>query len=353
MKISIAADIHLGIPNRLDDIIWALRKMADYNKAHNIKHLVILGDLLHDREQMGIKDLCAITELLEEIQSTYKQEVIAFPGNHDMYMKNSWDITSLRPLSKHLTYINTVSAIEIGGHKIWILPFIHYEADYMKAFKKIKKQAKKGDYLFTHIGVRGAKLNSCFLLKSWSVVDLGNNPFAAIYAGHFHNFQQVGNNMYYVGSPIPFKFDEGDVDHGFIVLDLDKNEHEFVSIWDGVKDGPPQFMTLDDKMLKSKTQEEISGNIVRVALFEEYTNHQMAEMRQYLEGLGAKTVRFINWASKEDKEAIELAKNNAATASELFKRFVEADKKGVKELNQAILLKLNNEITAEGDRRYV
>ena len=137
------------------------------------------------------------------------------------------------------------------------------------------------------------------------------------------------------------------------LLDLDKDEHEFISIWDGEADAPPQFMTLDGATITNKTSDDVKGNIVRVGLFEECTNNEMAEMRKNLEDLGAKQVRFINWASKEDKEILELAKSNATSATELFKRFIEADVKGTKGLKHPILLKLNKTITAEGDGRYV
>lgn len=353
MKITLAADLHVGTPNRLDDILWAVRKMVAYNVKHGIKHLIILGDLLHDREAVNIKDFCELVEVLDEATTKYDQEVIVFPGNHDMYLKNSWEITSIKPLARHVRYIDSVSDITIDGKKIWIIPFIYYEDEYVKTYNEVASKASPEDYLFTHIGIKNAQFDACFLLKSWSSVDFNNNPFKKIFTGHFHNYQKIWNNIFYVGSPIPFKFDEGDVDHGFVVLDLDTGEHELVSIWAGEKgSAPPQYLTLDDELILSKTSTEVSGNMVRVALFKEYTNNQMAEMRAHLEKLGAKTVRFINWASKEDKNTIEITQQSASSAGDLFERFVDADDKGSDGLTKSWLLKLNKEIIIEGDRRY-
>jgi len=354
MKINISADIHVGVPNRLDDIMWALRKMRQYNADNNIDTWLILGDLLHDRESLNIKDLCELVEFLEETDNRYNQKIISFPGNHDMFLKNSWDINSLKPLSRYIDCKTTVCKVNLGGIRFWILPFIHYESKYMKVLNKIEEKHEDGDVLLTHIGVKSATINTCFLLQSWSIVDFSNSPFDRIYTGHFHSKQQVGDNVWYPGSPIPFKFDEGDVDHGFFVFDTDTRTHEFVSIWHGGKDSddPPQFITLDDNLISSKKSDEINGNMVRVALSKDYTHNQLSEIKDHLTKLGAKKVRWMHLASKEDKEGMKLAQKTASSASELLEQYVDADEKGTKDLNKSLLTKINKMIIAEGDRRY-
>jgi hypothetical protein len=193
----------------------------------------------------------------------------------------------------------------------------------------------------------------CFLLKHWSIVDLSESGFDKVFTGHFHCAQQVGSNIWYPGSLIPFKFDEGDVDHGFIVLDTETLDHEFVSIWAGETqaDRPPQFLTLDDDGISAKTEDEVRGNVVRVALSHEYTSNQLEDIRKHLQELGAKTVRWLHIGSKDDKQKFEIAADQAATASELFTRFAAADK-NAKPLKMELLLKLNREVVSEGDRRY-
>lgn len=354
MRITITADIHVGVPTKGDDIIWALKKIRQYNAEQGIINWLILGDLMHDREFICVRDLCMLTAFLEETHAKYGQRLYAFPGNHDMYLKNSWDINSLKPLSKHIRGLSNVSKIEFDGRRFWVLPFIHYESEYMRVLGSIEKRYKPGDVLLTHVGVKNALLNTCFLLKSWSVVDFTQCPFDKIFTGHFHSHQQVGDNVWYPGSPIPFKFDEGDVDHGFIVYDTDTHTHEFVSIWYGEKDSsaPPQYLTLDKASLDSIPAAEIAGNIIRVALDRGYTHNERLEIKEKLEQLGARDVRWLQSASDEDKEAIKLAKKAASSASELFERYVAADKDGTKDLNHKLLAAMNKEVVSEGDRRY-
>lgn len=353
MRITITADIHMGVPGRLKDNIWALTRMRQHCVDNGIKHIIILGDLLHDREQLRIEDLNALVAFLIETDEKYGITVIAFPGNHDMYLKNSWDINSLKPLVRYLKSYHKVSAIKLGGIRFWIVPFVHYESEYMKILENVYKQHQESDVLLTHIGVKSASLNACFLLKCWSIVDFTDSPFDRVYAGHFHIHQQVGHNVWYPGSPVPFRFDEGDAEHGFFVFDTDTRTHEFINLWDGAgDDAPPLLWTVDDADLKSVNECKIKGNVIRVVLSHDYTHNQLSDMRKSLQNRGAKDVRWMHLASKEEKQSIEAA-TAAASAADLFKRFVEADGEGTKDLDTALLLKFNSVIVADGDRRYL
>ena len=354
MKICITADVHVGVPGKLNDIMWSLNKIRTHCVQHSIEYIIVAGDLLHDRESIRSDDLNSLVTFLDETDKEYGIKVIAFPGNHDMYMKNSWDINHIRSLDRYLhKSYHKISVMNLGGVRFFIVPFMHYEKDYMKVIHTLAEKHEEGDVILTHIGVKTACINTCFLLKSWSIVSFEDTPFDRVYTGHFHTHQKVGNNVWYPGSPIPFKFDEGDVDHGFFVFDTETRTHEFVSIWAGEKsnDAPPQFLTLDDDSISSKSTAEITGNIVRVALSKEYSHNQLAEIRKSLSDLGAKDVRWMHLTAKEDKDNIEIAQN-ASKASNLFERFMSADKDGTKDLNPKLLLKCNKDIVSEGDKSY-
>jgi len=354
MKLAITADIHVGIPGKLQYNMWGLRRIRQYCIERDIRHIIVLGDLLHDREQVRIEDLNALVEFLIETDEKFGITVITFPGNHDMYLKNSWDINSLKPLTRYLRSYHKVSRLRLGGIRFWIIPFIYYESEYMKVLKAVHKQHEEGDILLTHIGVKSATLNACFLLKSWSIVDFADSPFDRVYSGHFHIHQKVGHNVWYPGSPVPFRFDEGDAEHGFFIFDTEMREHNFINLWDGAgDDAPPQLWTIDDSSLQTMSRDKVNGNIIRVALSREYTHHQLAEIRQSLYELGAKDVKWLNLASKEERLNIEVAKNTAASAADLFERYLKADKTGTKGLSADLLLKLNTMIVADGDKRYL
>jgi DNA repair exonuclease SbcCD nuclease subunit len=357
-KVIFLADVHLGVGTRLHDIIWALQVVRDYSTHHGIDTCVVLGDLFHDREQIGIDVLCEAHAFLKSAK-TLGQKWIAFPGNHDMYLKRSWEYSSIAPMAEVLTIIRDVKLLMLDGKRFWILPFIYSENAYMRVVKRIQDQYQEGDVLLTHIGVRKAYKNICFLLQDWSIVDFSKTKFDQVFAGHFHTYQKVNDNLWYIGSIIPYKIDEGDVDHGFTVYDLEAREHEFVSIWDAGKEvdapgtPPPQYHTFYDELLDEKTPEDVDNCIIRVAMTREYSQSEKDTIRERLVGMGAREVRFFDISDEaKDRDPDDKPKHYTIPASRLFLKWIKEDKKNNSGLTSSLLKRLNRDVMSEGDEIY-
>ncbi len=355
-KIAITADNHLGVVGRLSDSFWACRVIREYCKRSNIDVVMVLGDLFHDRSSLGIDVLWHASQFFDETASKYDQKWIVFPGNHDMFLRNSWKINSLGALKKHLTVIDEIKLLTLNDRRFWILPFVQYEKSFMKVLKKLEERYETGDVLFTHIGVRGATLNTCFLLKDWSVVSFDWSKFQKIYTGHFHNKQQVGEKVFYPGSPIPFKFDEGDISHGFYVYDLETETHKFVNIWKAgeaffpEEKAPPQFCTFLDELVDTKTVQDVSNNIIRVALHREYSLEEKRKIKDKLMGMGAICVRWMNLSQRlQKKEEVLITEHPHRN---LFKTWLEMDAKNLEGLDISILYKAHDDVVQEGDELY-
>jgi DNA repair exonuclease SbcCD nuclease subunit len=355
-KIAITADIHFGVPGRLEDLLWAVRVLREYCKHAQIETVIICGDLFHDRQAIAIDILTHVSRFFEETAKEYDQEWIVFPGNHDMFLRHSWDINSISALKNALTVIEGIKAIQIDNKRFIILPFIQYEHAYMRVLSKIHQNVyQEGDILLTHIGVRSAVLNTCFLLKDWSMVDFYNSPFKRIYTGHFHSKQTLHERIHYPGSLIPFKFDEGDVPHGFYVYDTQEDDHKFINIWKaGAKffpeeKMPPQYYTITDDVIEQLDINDVHNGIVRIALQKDYTMDEKKSMKQKLMMIGAQAVRFYDITKKVQEQKIV----SAAPTKDLFKAWVDQDTKGTKDLDVKLLGRLNNEIILEGDEKYV
>lgn len=359
-KICITADIHFGVPGRTDDILWACKVIREYCKSFDIDVVLVLGDLYHNRQSIEIDVNAKVCQFFEQTKEQYGQQWVVFPGNHDMFLRHSWEINSLSPLRKHLQVIEDICLIEIQGTRFWIVPFITYEKTYMKVIQTIidHPQFRAGqDNLLTHIGVRSATLNTCFLIKDWSIVTFEGMPFHRVYTGHFHSKQQIGENVWYPGSPIPFKFDEGDVAHGFYVLDTQNDSHKFINIWKaGDKffpgiDQPPQFSTILDTDLNNLTAEQIKNSIVRIALQREYTTNEKNQIKLQITALGAKNVRWMDLYNKQIKvETVD--ENRSVLNTDMFEEWVKDDQDNIKELDIKILNRCNQEVVHEGDELY-
>lgn len=347
-NIIICADIHLGIPNKIDDGIWSLKTIEKYALENNIEKVVILGDLFHDRTNLNIE---VINKFCEFINNS-ELEWITFPGNHDLYLRNSWNINSIKPFSKNLTVFNDIKLIKIYSSKFWILPFIHYEKVFMDALSEIESKIEEDDILLTHIGVNNASLNECFLLKNWSVVNFTESKFKRVYTGHFHCKQKVGDNLWYPGSPIPNNFTEGFTEHGFFVFNTEKQTHKFINIKNLNFQFenyviPPDYINVEYKDYKIIDKKLLHNNKIRIILNEEITFEERNVVKNYMVENNALSV---NWLKLKDKE-VEL--NNVVSEkndfkkdySSMFKRWVEFDKP--KNLDCDVLEKLHSEIYQE------
>lgn len=356
-KFIILADVHLGVQGRLQDTLWALRVTREYAKRNSIKYVYVAGDLFHDRKSLDIDVLNAGYCFFKETRQEYDQEWVTSPGNHDMFLKHSWDVNSLIPMSDHLTVINDVKILKFDDVRFWVVPFIYFERAYMRVIDKISEQCQPGDNLLTHVGVRGAELNSCFLLKDWSIVDFENTPFERVYTGHFHTHQKVGKKVWYPGSLIPFKFDEGDVDHGFLVYDTEKRDHVFKNIWDlGAKyfpteSAPPQYHTFLDEFLLDKEPDDVKNCVVRIMATRDHTADEKSQTKNRLMSMGARSVRWMKFKEK----AITPKADIRIGIGDMFKDWLDTDKTNIEsqKLDIGLLRRLNVEIMTEGDEQYV
>jgi DNA repair exonuclease SbcCD nuclease subunit len=333
-----------------------IRKYANQN---NISDVIILGDLFHDRVSLSIDVLNEVYDFLN-LAVHDGQTWWSYPGNHDLYLKNSWKINSLHIFQKVINIIEDVQTINIGDVIFHILPFIHYESEYMRVLKDIEAKldnSKKPHILLTHIGIKGATLNQCFLLKNWSVVDFTNSTFDKVFAGHFHCHQDVGK-VTYPGGPIPFNFDEGAVEHGFIVYDTDTNTHEFIKTFEICKQfaplyKPPDYLTILDEDLP-QSLDIVAGNNVRVMLTKAYTNNELMTIKNTLRD--KRLAHSVSWLEPKEQINEDITEqtqlNGVGTPEALFKAWRALEKKS-DDLSEDLLMTIHGQVVAEAEERIV
>lgn len=334
-KIVITADWHFGYPGRLNDSVWAFKQIIKYCIKNNINKIFNLGDMTHNREYMTHDVSCALAESLQLMQRA-GIEMLTFPGNHDMYQRFSWEINALKMFKDSINLVNDVGRFEYADRTFWTVPFIEHEDIYMKVINKINEEANEEDILLTHIGVNKAIYNACFLMPNWNIVDFEDTKFDRVYAGHFHCHQKVGSKMWYPGSPLSFRFDEGLVNHGFMVFDSESNTHEFIDVYDTSGYRPSDFVTavsedLDDVL------DLADNNNVRIILNE---GDDKEAIRKTLEEKGAKKVTFTK--PKEDKVKID---KRAINRNNLFESWIEYD--SPEHLSHKLLVKLEADIRSK------
>lgn len=351
MKILICADLHNGVPGKSEDVIWSMDIIINYAIEHSITDILVLGDLFHDRVNLNIEILKEVFDKLTKAKENGQTWHI-FPGNHDMFLRNSWKITSLRSLATLHNIYEKITILKFADRRHIIVPFIQDESKYMDTINKIDKKTADTDILLTHIGVNNATLNECFLLKNWNTVILDHTKFAKIFAGHFHCHQTIGK-LTYAGSPIPFRFDEGMVSHGFLVYDPETANHEFINIRDiGLKYSDylaPDYLTISEEDITDGDVGNLfKNNNVRIILNEEKTAKESAELKEAVRIAGANKVSLMMPKKKLDTFGESIS--GSFNADALFEQFIEFDKP---ELDKDKLRKLHEEIKTEAEERYI
>jgi len=336
MKILITADWHFGYPGRLRDLAWAWGKMLELCNNEDINKVLLLGDLIHHREYLSHDVSNTVAALLDKANQN-NIEIITFLGNHDMFLRHSWRINALKPFSKSLTFIEGIGQFNIGSQSFWTIPFVESERTYNKILHAVDDQANADDILLTHIGTSGAIMNHCFLIKNWNVVSFEDTKFNRIYTGHFHCYQQVGSKTWYPGSPIPFRFDEGVVNHGFVIYDIDHNEHLFHELNVGGEKAPPDFISIESNNI-SEISEHCKGSHVKVQLSE---GDDREEIKKTLEENGALNVVF----TKPKDESITIDKKPSLKTDSIFESWLEHD--DPEKLDKKLLLSLEQTIRSE------
>jgi DNA repair exonuclease SbcCD nuclease subunit len=181
--------------------------------------------------------------------------------------------------------------------------------------------------------------------------------FDKVYTGHFHSQQQVGENVFYPGSPIPFKFDEGNTPHGFLVYDTVADDHTFVDLWEIAQDTlpgevpPPQYHTILDEQIDELVHDDVANNMIRISLSREYTPNEKAEIKSRLIEMGARTVRWMDITNKS-KLAVKPVVAHAENTN-LFQNWLEVDTKNIKNLDKNMLLSTHGEVILAGDEMYL
>lgn len=347
MKVLVSSDIHVGVPGKLQDSIWAIDVIRQAAARRDINTVLTLGDFFHDRESIPTDALSAADTIMDKIKQS-GQEWLLFPGNHDMFLKMSWEINSVKHLRHQATVLDRITLIEVGGRRMWVLPFVEHEDAYMQLVRQISKHTTPEDVLLTHIGVHQAVLNECFALKHWSTVDFDDSPFELVLSGHFHLHQDVGK-VVYPGSPIPFRFDEGTRPHGFLILDTDNLKWEFVDIRQEAKEigmdyTAPDYVTITDDDIN--TYKLSQNDHVRVVLSRDYSQQELEDIRQHLTQQGAQSVK---WMKRAMTTAGEISINqDSIKPDQLFDKWVEADKP--EDLSTDKLKRMNQDVVKMIDR---
>ena len=228
MKIAILNDTHAGMRNSSDIFIQYQEKFYSevffpYLKEHGIKQIIHLGDYYDHRKFINFKAQNANRQMFLNVLKEEGIHMDIIPGNHDVFYKNTNELSSLKELLGYYTSnVNIVmkpKVLDYDGCSIALLPWINSE-NYVDSINFIK--TCKASILGAHLELVGFDMMKG-LPNAHGMTTEHFDRFEMVLSGHFHTKSSQGN-IHYLGSQMEFTWADADDPKYFHVLDTETRE---------------------------------------------------------------------------------------------------------------------------------
>lgn len=329
-KALIFSDIHIHphkkSQERLEDCLKALEWVFETAKKNNIKNIICLGDLFHDRRTIDILSYNKTFDIFEKYQhSDSPFNIYLLLGNHDLWYYERLDVSSVSPFKNipNTTVINKPCTINISGFPVSFLPFTH------NPIEELKKINNNNNYkvLMGHVAINGASLNphagtvsEVSVENDNEMILVSSNEFKEwnhVFLGHYHAEQVIDGFIEYVGSPLQLDFGEVFQQKHIIIYDLETHDKEYV-----INDFSPKHLIISDE---KQSNYSLKNNFVILETSKDVGDPDIIDMRNKVSNAEVKSVviRRKSKEIKEDKKDIEILKLNLTKSEDMIASYIE------------------------------
>lgn len=297
-KIALITDTHFGI--RADSLVFLsyqekfLKEIFfPFLKENDIKHVIHLGDLFDRRKYINYATLNRVKSNFLFEMSNFDSHVIV--GNHDVYLKNTNEINSLRELvagKYNIKCYSEITEIEIDGYRLLLVPWINQENE-ERVIEVINKTQTQ--LCFGHFHLAG------FEMERGSVSTHGMDrsilsKFDMVFSGHFHHKSSDGH-IHYLGAPFQQTWADYDCMRGFHILDLKPRDLHFIQnpfdIFKRIEYNDTGIQSLK-QLIENYARVNIEDCFVKVIVSEKNNPFLFSEFLDYLETLKPFDLKIIH-----------------------------------------------------------
>jgi len=201
-----------GTNSRFQDLLNVLAQVDEYADEHEVRDILILGDLTHRR---GYVQFSVYARICDWICGHLKKNrrVIALVGNHDIESEGHHSLEPLRHMGVDVIDQPTWTISNDGIDTPWLLvPYLQH--DMVKAVNDAPKLLHSASpyeaIAFMHYAFDGKLLSNEFAVPS-ALKRSEMSDYAKVILGHIHTPSVDDNRTVYVGAPMHFDFgDSGD-----------------------------------------------------------------------------------------------------------------------------------------------
>ena len=217
-RVLLFTDLHVRA-DTLDRAIAVLDFVNQKATELEVDDVVFLGDFWDQRGVLSVRQVDRVMDAFDKW--THKLRLI--PGNHDQVTVDG-TVHGLRIFEK---YPNIEVIHEpCGTEDKLFLPWREGSEEQNAMFES---PSCEGRTIFAHAEATGASANNGHVMDGrFSLADA--SKARAVYLGHFHKRQQIGDNVFYIGSPFEQNFGERDMPHGIALVTSEKIEPEWFEV---------------------------------------------------------------------------------------------------------------------------
>jgi DNA repair exonuclease SbcCD nuclease subunit len=325
-RIIFSSDWHFGI--RSNNLEW-FEIAKDYFENFflpwlddNVKEgdvFYCLGDVFDNRQTMNLMVASYAIDLFERIGQRLPVYIIV--GNHDIYRKNSNDISSVDIL-RHIKNVTVYKEPEVhtfGKTKCLLMPWRRdkeHEKETLNSYKKI-------DYVFCHSEVRGLRVNP----NPYVIHEGGNSVeiyegYKGMYSGHIH-YSQRNKNVTFVGNIFQMTRSDRNNAKGIWTLEPETGVETFVE-----NNHSPKFIKYGIESLFEKTidelREEFKNNFIDIKVDRAtFSNYNVSLLLNLLEG-SARSIQTEVFERDEDTENEIEEMSNDYDIMNISRRFIDS-----------------------------
>lgn len=236
MKIAVLGDTHFGM--RGDHLAFhdLYKRFYEetffpYLKDHNIDTVIQTGDLFDRRKFISFNTLFLCRKyFFNHFGKVFDGlKLITYPGNHDIYYKNTTEVNSINLLlNDYISHgmvklCETPETLTFDGVPVDIVPWItDSNRDQIAEFIK----SSKSQICFGHFEIAGFEMDKNNVCNEGMDRDY-LQKYEMVISGHFHH-KSTDGHIFYVGSPGEMTWADYDDQRGFHIFDTHTRQLEFI-----------------------------------------------------------------------------------------------------------------------------
>jgi DNA repair exonuclease SbcCD nuclease subunit len=325
-RIIFTSDWHFGI--RSNNLEW-FEIAKDYFENfflpwldQNVKEgdvFYCLGDVFDNRQTMNLMVASYAIDLFERIG--HRLPVYVIVGNHDIYRKNTNDISSVDILRhiQNVTVYKEPEVHEFKGSKCLLMPWrrdSQHEKETLESYKGI-------DYVFCHSEVRGLRVNP----NPYVLHEGGNSvetfeKYKGMYSGHIH-YSQRTKNVTFVGNIFQMTRSDRNNPKGIWTLEPDTGIENFFENSYSPKFIKYSIESLFDRSIE-ELQEEFKNNFIDIKVDRAtFSNYNVSLLLNLLEG-SARSIQTEVFENDSEEQGFDDELSSDYDVMNISKKYIEA-----------------------------